>query len=227
MLPAPDEVLLLPRVVFEVVEELLDVPAARRVFPTDLVRRMDGVEPSLRPERTPDLRLADLNEHVPLPPHRPFVEQTEQAVSPERVGNQRSGEVKQRRRDVDEAHELRDDRTPVEPRPLRHKGDADRGIVRAALVFAVTRTEVTPMVGEEQHDGVLREAESVERSKEPAEVLVEPLDHAVVVGKFPSPVAARADEVPRDVRRITIAGGIAVRCTELFEVILLVRLDER
>ena len=113
----------------------------------------------------------------------------------------------------------------VEAGPADGGGHPDRAVVAGALVLVVAGLEVAAVIRGEHHDGVVQQFQALERVEEPAEGLVEALDHAVVAAQVLLRGAAQGGQVGRGVAA-GVALPVAIRRRVVVEVVLVVRLQE-
>ena len=59
----------------------------------------------------------------------------------------------------------------------------DGTVVRRALVLLIASFELVPMVGSEEHSGLLLEAETVKVVHQPSKCFIYPFDHSIVTRK--------------------------------------------
>ena len=93
-----------------------------------------------------------------------------------------------------------------------------------ALVLGVAGLEVAAVVGGEEHDRVVEQVEAAQRVEQPAQRLIQPLDHAVVAAEVLRGGATQLGQVRRRppariLLAVTHRGGIVV------QVVLVVRFE--
>ena len=111
------------------------------------------------------------------------LDQRAQAAAVERAARIDAAVVVERRGEIERGDRIADDVVPGYAWPLDDQSDAQQTLVvhRPFEQQAVIAEPVT-VVGRVHHDGVVGKPHLVERGKDPADVVVDQGDHAVVVG---------------------------------------------
>ncbi len=77
----------------------------------------------------------------------------------------------------------------VKARALKDKWDAERTVVRAALLLRIASPELTAVIADERDDGVVEELLFLECLQDRSDGFVDLLNAAIVIGQLLLPVA--------------------------------------